>query len=49
VAGEVLPLLTPLTCADVKSFCPTREFCQIGQVSLDHMKLLKASLDWPGF
>ena len=48
MAGELLPLTVPPTSTGVKPFCPTKEFRQIGQVSLDHTALLKASLDWQG-
>ena len=29
-------------------FCPTEQVSQVGQVTLDHMQLIKVSLDWPG-
>lgn len=48
VAGELLPLTVPPISTGAKPFCPTKKFRQIGQVPLDHMALLKASLDWQG-
>lgn len=48
VAGQLLPLTVSPTSTGAKLFCPIKEFCKIGQVTLDHTALLKASLDWQG-